>query len=64
MTTVPNVAMDLGLGTGKRLSLLTQQTFVVMSLSPETGVLTNVLIEMNLTEQSRSEGGENPQPFA
>lgn len=50
--TAPNVAVALGLRTRKHLSLFTQQTLVVMSVTGHTGVLTNVLTEMNLTEQS------------
>lgn len=53
VTTLPNVATDLGLGLEKCSSLSTRRTFVVMSLSPETGELANVLTEMNLAEQSR-----------
>lgn len=53
VTTLPNVATDLGLGLEKCSSLLTQRAFVVMSLSPETGAHTNVLTEMNLAERRR-----------
>lgn len=53
VTILPNVATDLRLGLEKCSSLLTRRTFVVMSLSPETDVLTIVLTETNLAEQSR-----------